>query len=573
MAVFRFEWCRVEGCPIPDLGKEYGTFTQLPSGTKVFYGTPEIQIDNPNSIVNGTVYKVVPVSEFGYNSISDIDQNYNSLIAKISNYDKTINIQESVNSSQYYYEPFTIDETSVIFHADTTKKKFDHYAIVYVDKHATPEIITITGNYKGEAVPVGEKFSLDDIELYAVYADGNQALIKQGYTVEPNDRVITNLKSNVIKITYTSPTGTSFICSIIIQGVKNLQGIEVMYDGPTVAYGNEALKKYFIVVAQYSDGSSAVVTDFTFPSGNIVSENNGGVITIFYKGFYQTVVVETYDVSSSRLIAYYNGPNVEVGHDFNISYCKIKIYYKSEDEINTYYEDLESSVCTFSHKTIDHEGVNHITVQYTGKCGPVSTTLIVIGIKPEVTLNFIEAEYTGPSIAVGKAFSIERVICKAHYSDGSIVQVKNFAINSNIVQYVGLNEYSVTYKEKDTTVTTVFGVLGLEADDTTETGYNPIYLGNNYPEATRLNHRYRGPAEAYKYDSIHKMLVENINTLYELYATIEQNFNALVETVNGDNCIKYQTLNIISQLEDNTHSWINNERFTTGTYRKEEVHE
>ena len=344
-----------------------------------------------------------------------------------------------------------------------------------------------------------------------------------------------------------------------------------MYDGPSIGYGREALKKYFIVIAKYSDGSSSTVTDFTFPSGNIVSENNCGVITIFYKGFYTTVIVPTYDVSSSRLIAYYNGPNVEVNHDFDTKYCNIKIYYKSEDEINTYYEDIKPELCTFSGTTIDHEGVNHITVQYTGKCGPVSTTLIVIGIKPEVVLNFIEATYTGSPVVVDKAFSIERVICKAHYSNGAVVQVRNFSISSNIIQYVGLNEYTVTYKEKDVTATTIFSVIGLEKDDTTETSYAPIYLQNNYPEATRLNNRYRGPAEAYKYDSVNKMLVENITTLYNLYASIEKNFNELVENVNGNNCVKCQTLNTIGALEDGTSSWINDKRFSTGSYKKEDM--
>lgn len=570
MAIFTFEWCRVEGCQIPNLQKEYGTFAQLPSNTKVFYGTPEIQINNPTSIVNGCVYKVVPISEFGLNTILDIDSHYDELLTAISNYDKTVDIQDAANSAQYYYEPFVVEESSVIFHADSTKKKFDHQAIIYIDQHATPEIITVAANYKGPAIPVGETFKLDDIELFAIYSDGNQAQIKQGYTVEPEDRIITQLKSNVIKITYTSPTGTTFITSIVIEGVKNLQGVEAFYDGPSVSYGQEAQRKYFIVVAKYSDGSSATVTDFTFPDGNIVSESNSGVITIYYKGFWTTVVVPTYDVSSSRLIAYYNGPNVEVGHDFDTKYANIKIYYKSDDDINTYYEDIDTELCIFSTTTIDHEGVNQILVQYTGKLGPVSTTMIVIGIKPEVTLNFIEAEYTGSPIVQGKAFSIERVICKAHYSNGAVVAVKNFAINSNIVQYVGLNEYIATYKEKDATVTTTFSVIGLEKDSTTESGYRPISLQNNYPEATRLNNRYRGPAEGYKHENIDQMIHENINTLYELFASIEHSFNELVERVDGNNCIKVRTLNTISQLEDETVLWLTDDRFTTGKYQEEE---
>lgn len=571
MAVFTFEWCRVEGNPISDLYKQYGTFTQLPSNTKIFYNTPEIQINNPTSIISGCVYKVVPISEFGYDTITKIDSNYNTLINQIKNYDKTVNTQDDINSAAYYYEPFTIRESSVVFHTDSTKTKFDRYAIVYVDLQATPEIITTVASYKGPSIPVGETFNIKDIELFAIYADGNKTQIIEGYTVEPKDKIITQLKSNVIKVNYTTPSGTSFTTSVVIEGIKNLQSIEALYDGPSVSYGKEALRKYFVVVGKYSDGSSAVVTDFTFPDGNTVKESNSGTIVVYYKGFYATVVVPTYEVSSSRLIAYYNGPSVEIGNKFDVKYVSVKIYYKSDDDINAYYENIDTKFCTFSTETIDHEGTNHILVQYNGKLGSVSTTMIVIGIKPEIILNFIQAEYTGPSIVQGKAFSIQRVICKAHYSNGSIITVKNFAINSNIVQFIGLNEYLITYKEKDTVVTTTFTVMGIEKEDTTETGYNPIYLQNNYPEATILNNRYRGPAEGYKHDSVHKMLYENIHNLYKLFANIEQDFNALVEYTNGSNCIKVLTLNTISCLEDRTSSWIEDERFITGKYQEMEA--
>lgn len=568
MGVFTFKWCSVEGNKIPDLEKEYGSFTQLPSDTIVFYGTPEIQINNPTSIVNGSVYKVVPISELGFKDIKEIDTNYDKLLEAINSYDKTIVIQDAANSAQYYYKPFVVEESSIIFHADSTKKVFDNYAIVYVDKFATPEIITISASYVGSPIPVGNTFNLDDIKLFAIYSDSNKVQIMEGYTVEPADRIIKELKSNVIKITYTSPKGTEFITSLVIEGVKNLDSIEAFYDGPNVTYGQEAQRKYFIVIAKYSDGSSAAVSDFTLPDGNIVSETNSGVLTVFYKGFWATVAIPTYDVSSSRLIAYYNGPGVEVSKEFDIKYANIKICYQADDNKNTYYENINSDLCTFSTTTIEKEGTNHIFVQYEGKLGPVSTTMIVIGIKPDVTLNFIEAEYTGHSIEQGKAFSIERIICKAHYSNGSVIVVKNFAINSNIIQYVGLNEYVVTYKEKDTTVTTTFGVVGLEKDSTTENGYNPISLQNNYPEATRLNNRYRGPAEAYKHESVDSMIFENIQSLYSIFGDIENSFNKLTELTNSNSCVKNMVLNSISKLEKETNDWIKDDRFITGKYKE-----
>lgn len=566
MAVFTIGWCRVEGMPIPDLEKEYGTFTNLPSGQKVFYGTPEIQINNPISIVNGCVYKIVPLTEFGYSTILEVDANFATLQNKIQTYDKTI---DTDHGSIYYWEPFTVNESCVIYHADSTKKTFDNAALILIDQHATPEIIAITGSYKGGGVPVGEAFDTKMLELYVIYADGNKARLLDNYTTDPADKIITVVGSNVVKINYTTPTGKALTTTVIVEGIKNLQGITVLYDGPHVGFGNEALRKYFIVVAQYSDGSSATVTDFSFPSGNIVSETNGGVLQIYYKGFYTDVVVPTYAVSTSRLMAYYNGPNVEVGHDFDIKYCKIKIYYASADGLHDRYEDIDPSLCTFSTTMVDHEGVNQITIQYVGQAGPVNTVMVVIGIKPETVLTFIEAQYTGPEIVVGKSYSAERVICKAHYSNGSIVQIRNFSLNSNVVQYVGPNEYIVTYKEKDTTVTTTVTVMGLPKDSTTESGYSPVSLQNNYPEATRLNNRYRGPAEARKHDNVDNMIQENLLALYNIFANIEQNFNELVESVNGNNSIKVRTLNEVQHIEDIQYKWMHDERFAEGKYKQE----
>lgn len=566
MAVFTIGWCRVEGMPIPDLEKEYGTFTNLPSGQKVFYGTPEIQINNPISIVNGCVYKIVPLTEFGYSTILEVDANFATLQNQLQTYDKTV---DTDHGSIYYWEPFTVNESCVIYHADSTKKTFDNVALILIDQHATPEIIAITGSYKGGGVPVGEEFDTKMLELYVIYADGNKARLLDNYTTDPADKIITVVGSNVVKINYTTPTGKALTTTVIVEGIKNLQGVTALYDGPHVGFGNEALRKYFIVVAQYSDGSSATVTDFSFPSGNIVSETNGGVLQIYYKGFYTDVVVPTYAVSTSRLMAYYNGPNVEVGHDFDIKYCKIKIYYASADGLHDRYEDIDPSLCTFSTTMVDHEGVNQITVQYVGQAGPVNTVMVVIGIKPETVLTFIEAQYTGPEIVIGKSYSAERVICKAHYSNGSIVQVRNFSLNSNVVQYIGTNEYLVTYKEKDTTVTTTITVMGLPKDSTTESGYSPVSLQNNYPEATRLNNRYRGPVEARKHDNVDKMIQENLLALYNIFANIEKNFNKLVESVNGNNSIKVRTLNEVQHIEDTQYKWMHDERFAEGKYKQE----
>ena len=123
------------------------------------------------------------------------------------------------------------------------------------------------------------------------------------------------------------------------------------------------------------------------------------------------------------------------------------------------------------------------------------------------------------------------------------------------------------FKDGDTTVTTTITVIGLEPDSTTENSYSPIYLQNYYPEATRLNNRYRGPAESYKHDSTNQALYENIIALYAIFTNIERGFNELIERIEGNDNIKSATLNTTNWMNDAVQSWINDPRFTTGTYQ------
>lgn len=571
-AIYSYGWCRVEGCKVPDLRKEYGGFVNLPATTKVFYGTPEIQIFNALNVNGGIVYKIVPIRELlGYESIQEIDANWFSILNHLNSdaCDKKIDISDAPNAANYYYEPFVINESCVIFYDDSDRattevNTFRHREIILVDEVATPEIIAIVGKYTGTPIPVEEKFAILDLDILVVYADGNEAMLRQVFTVDPEDRIIHNVGSNIVNVSYTTLQGKTFSVAVIITGIKNLVSIEAQYDGPNVGIGQEVLKKYIIVIAHYSDESSSTVTDYTFPSGNIVSENNAGVIPIYYNGFYTSLTIPTYEVTTSRLIAYYNGPAIEINNKFNPSYCVIKIYYQASTAMDSHYEDIPFDLCTFTPLMIDHEGINYIDVEYTGRLGPIKTKMIVIGIIPEAKLNFITAEYTGKDIIVGKTYSPERVICKAHYSDGSIVTVKNFSLNSNIVQFVGRNEFVATFRDKDEEKIAVFTIIGLEKDDTTESTYSPIYLQNHYPEATRLNNRYRGPAEAYKHDEVAEMTHENIIMLYRLFHDMEEEFNKAVNIIQGDNSIKAKTLNTIDQMNETVFNWLTDNRFSSG---------
>lgn len=596
MAVFMdYGWCRVEGCNVTDVKVQYGTppytshpFVNIPASVRIFYGTPEIQIFNPYSDVQHVIYKVVPLGELNpshasdYDTIADIDANYDNLVNDIEAYPKQIVKDDSTNSANYYFKSFVLTSSAVIFYDQDTATEFSKKQLIIIDQIMTPRIIAITGGYIGPPVQVGEAFLEENMRLTAVYEDGNTAILRQGYTMTPDDRIVTKVGVNIFKIEYVTPPPISekLTCSISVTGIKKLTSIEAYYDGPKLAVGNKVERKYVIVIAKYSDDSSSTVTDYTFPSGNVVSENNHGQIQIVYKGMETILDVSIYDVASARLTAYYNGPPVEIGYEYDTERCSIRISYKSEDGLNGGWENIEPSACIFSTTTVEHKGINNVLVAFDSRYGRVQCYMAVVGIRPERKLARIEATYTGPEVVQSdlsldppyiETFSIERILCKAYYTDGSVETVKNFMINQNYVTNVGNNTIRVVYRNQhDEEAETFVNVIGLAKDDTMTDGSYELSLDNNYPEATRLNNRYRGPAESYKHAAYDKMLIANIQRLYSIFAGIEEDFNAVVSNMDGQSAIKLRTIHCVHELDDNTEFWKWDPRFTNGYYVKPE---
>lgn len=583
MATVAYGWCRVEGATVTNTQKAYGYTLTSPIGSEsIFYGRPSIQIYNKTSTILGVTYKVVPIEEItGYATIKDIDANYTAFQSAIANYDKTINTGDATNAAQLYYKEFAIDKPSVIFYDDTTQGQFRYYAIVYVDADLAPPILAITAKYIGNPIPVDLEFNTDDLRIYAEYEDGSVDRVLDGYTIDPSDITIKKVGVNVFKILFVTNAGDTLTSQVGIQGIKRLTGIQGKYDGPSLYQGQTVERRYLIVTALYSDGSSGTVTSYGFPNGNILGKLPS--IEISYNGERCFVDIPTYAISTSRLVAYYTGPNIEVDdknpNTFDTTKTNIRIHYQSIDSSLGGWETIDSSLCTFTPNVIEHEGINNILVQYVGKNGPVSCYMMVIGFKPNVIMTALTAEYTGPEIVQDKTYSQERLIVKAYYSDGTVVTIKNgYLVNSNIVKNIGINTFTVTYTDRpssgdDVTLTATFDVIGLEKDTTTDTTYSPISLLNNYPEATRYNNRYRGPAEAEKHHNTNKMIFENIKELYKIFRDIEQSFNDVINSVGNESAIKYLSLNQINRLHDTVTIIMTDKRFSSGKYLKEEENE
>ncbi len=593
MSVFTdYGWCRVEGCTVKDLDKYYQPTTIAGisnTGVRIFYGNPEIQIFNPYSEIQHVIYKVVKLKDIDatdYSDIPSIIANYTGLAQDINAYDKTIVRDSSTNAANYYFKPFVLTESAVVFYALDTYTHFDKWAIILIDEIATPSIVAIQGGYTGQPVPVGDPFNEDELKVTVVYDDGNTAWLKQGYTIDPADKIVTKVGVNTFKLLYSTPPPNiiNFNCTFTVMGAKKLEGITAFYDGPKLAYGEEVQRRYIIVTASYSNGngvtSSATVTDYSFPNGNIMDSTNHGKIPIYYQGYETILDVQVYEVARARLTAYYNGGPVEVGYEIDLDRVSVRINYQSEDGMNGGFESIDPHDCVYAPTLISHEGLNNVLVTFESRYGIVKTYMAVVGVKPEVRLTYIYAEYTGPDVVVSdltldppylQTFSIERIICTAYYSDGSSERVKHFMVDRNYVLNVGqdANTILVIYRNQhDEEASCTVTITGIAKDDTMSDNTYEISLLNHYPEATRRNNRYRGPGESDKHDDFARFLCENVTALYNIFATLEKDYMDIVEIAEGNSAIKLQTLNDIQSIDANNRYWMTDKRFTSGHYIK-----
>lgn len=533
-------WYRLEGYIVPVDEYNYSTPITNLNGLDIWYTNVEVQLQNPSvgNFIHGVNYKTRKFSDYGFKTIEEINANFSATL-------NTMRAEmENNEGALTYVEPFVVTESTVICFGDSYDSKLSRYVVILKDDYLTANITAITAQYDGPAVAMDETFNYDYLTVTGHFDDGHTSKFMVGtYSVTRSDGISTNkinkVGSNVFIATVVYGENI-WTASFVVPGVKRLVGIQAEYDGPSVAMNKKPKRKNIIVIANYSDGSASTITDWTYLNGDTITENNNGILTIYYQGFECTVEINHYDAYATQIKAFYNGPKVEVGHDFMMSYLTVKIYYQDSTNTNSYWEELDQAHYTVDKQTILYEKDNIITVTYVTNSGNVLTTnFIVEGFLPEKEILYITAEYSGPPIRKGKTYNPEKVICKAYWNNGNVSLIKDFTVTTTIIDKVGPNKITLNYKEH----TCNFIVTGVEAENTTESGYSPTEIDLLYPEATKLNHRRRGPMESEKFDAYNKFVYNNITTLFNIFNDLENQYKQMYNDVSSLQNIGTNTLN------------------------------
>lgn len=536
-------WYRLEGYIVPTNEYNYQSPITNLTGLDIWYTNVEVQLQNPSvgNFVHGVNYKTMKFSELGYTTIEEINANFNSAVNQMRS--EMISNEGALT----YYDPFVVTESILICFDDAYSTTLSKYVVILKDDYLTANIVAITARYDGPSVAMNQEFSYDYLTVTGHFDDGHTSKFMPGtFSIARSDgtatTVINKVGSNVFTATVIYGENT-WVASFVVPGVKRLTGISATYDGPPVAINKKPQRRNIVVVASYSDGSASTITDWTYSNGNTITDNNNGILTIYYQGFECDVTINYYNASATQIKAFYNGPRVEVNNNFLMKYLTVKIYYQDGADVNSYWEELDQNYYSVDTTLVKWAGSNIINVTYvTNNNTTLTTNFIIEGFEPEKEILYITAEYTGPPIMEGKTFNPNKVICKAYWNNGNVSLISDFTVTTSIVKDVGVNIITVNYKENSTTI----AITGVSPESTSGTGYSPIQTNLLYPEATKRNHRRRGPMESQKFDDYYRFLKENVTTLYNIYNQLENNY----KYISNSNHVGVDILNQCAIVDD-----------------------
>lgn len=539
-------WYRLEGYVVPTNEYNYSTPVTNLDGIDIWYTNVELQFQNPTTddYIHGVNYKIRKFSDYGLNTIEEINANFKDTV-EVMREDMAEN-----TGALFYSTPLVITESCVVCYNDALEEYLDRYVIILRDGVLRP-MTTILVKYDGPSVTVGEAFNDEYVTVTGYYDDGNETEIITGnYTILNSDGDVSNIVSSFGSNVFTVQVNYGeniFTADFVVDGLRKINEIYAEYTGKPVALNKKPKKKDIIVTANYSDGFSSTVTGWTYSDGNTITSANQGILGIYYLGFTCNVTVNHYAATPTQLKAFYNGPKVEVGKSFLLDYLTVKIYYQDDVAQNSYWETLNSNYYTLDTQTILLEKDNIITVTYTTNNGNVLTTnFIVEGFIPEKEVAYVTAEYVGPPVRLNKSFNPERVVCKAHWNDGTVTNITDFSVDRTFIDAIGANEIKLTYMENSC----IFIVTGVEPENTTESSYSPIQVELTYPEMTKLNHRRRGPMESEKYESYNKFVCDSINRLFDIFNELEDSYKKMYSNTNSVQSIETNVLNTCNIIDE-----------------------
>lgn len=301
-----------------------------------------------------------------------------------------------------------------------------------------PRVEYVTASYTGESVVVGKLIKREDIEVHAIWDNGE--------IEEVGDYNIADLHVkvdgvNIFIVSYKGKTDTFEVMG------KKLTGIQVAPSRTEFHVGNAPDIQDVMLMAEYSDNSSEEIKEgVTFSPGKLY--NTGWQeVRVSYGGFSDTFAVYVYPNSKVKtLSAVYHGTLI-VG----------ELVDPNKLEVNAVFDDYTTErITTYSlqARAFTTPGNNPLRVVYNGV---IAETNVEVTARQAVSLRCVYASVQ-KGIMVGDEFNEADLYVYVTFNDGKEERVQDYTVSSKVIRYVGDNTVKITYNHLNSEVT----VKGIE---------------------------------------------------------------------------------------------------------------
>ena len=347
------------------------------------------------------------------------------------------------------------EEYKVVFNeSSTVNKDMTLYA-----KWIASELVRIEADYSGSNLIVGTTINKSDIDVFAVYDDGNRELLSASkFAIFPE--TIDNIGNNTIEVSYSGKTANviiygveeSRLCTVTFdsQGGSSVSPITNVKNGDSITLPNNPTMNDYFFGGWYTQ--KACLTKFS-PDTGITSD-----ITLYAKWI--SLLSDPKNTIKS-VSATYTGKSILVGNSISKSDVKVTV-----TDLNGAKHDVTGF--TVSNYKISTVGNNTLTATF----GGFSTTFTVKGISTESGGNgnykyvtFISAGYYGGPVEVGSSVDRNNITVIAAYNDNSVEYITDFSLSNTVITSLGTNTIYVYYSGNTATVT----VNGVAKGSTTST--------------------------------------------------------------------------------------------------------
>lgn len=315
----------------------------------------------------------------------------------------------------------------------------------------TVESIIIVNEPNKKNYYVGENFDKSGMTVKAVYKNGTSKMITD-YTVIDGE----NLREGQQYVTI-SYEGKEVRQNIEVKNeLATLNNITIQTPPTKMIYfvGEDFDETGMIIKANYSDGTSKQVTDYTITDGTNLQEGQQSV-TISYGGkqVQQTIEVKRKTVALSSITIqtpptktrYYAGEN------FDVTGMVVKANYNDGTS-----KVISTSEYSIINGTNLQEGQQSVTISYGGKEATQSIEVVKNSIERLIT-NISVAKLPNKVEYVQNKEELELAggFIKVEYNDGSDEQIlmtdKDVTVSGFTNKKIGKVEITLTYQSKKTT--------------------------------------------------------------------------------------------------------------------------